>query len=206
MSKPLAQCVSACVDESSEADDSKDGDKESDGPKDELAELAIAAAEKVKQDIEDAKNGKVQIDLNKKTDELVDAYLKSEDAKRRARKEELAAQALPSKDDQLAKFRGMKNVGFSPKTGLPKRWFLYDTKMGEGFSLQREVFPRAAWAVDELNKRVKERCSQEAIDNLRQDCLFWGLVLPPWCYVSHWRGSDPKIIIFKIEIRNSNFN
>lgn len=64
-----------------------------------------------------------------------------------------------------------------------ERFLLYDTKYGEGFNLQREVYPRAGWVVAELNKAVKARCGAQ-VDV--PGCARWTLVLPPWCRVVHW--------------------
>lgn len=64
-----------------------------------------------------------------------------------------------------------------------KRFLLYDTKYGEGFNLQREVYPRAGWVVAELNKAIEARCGAE-VD--APGCARWTLVLPPWCRVVHW--------------------
>eukprot|EP00397_Hematodinium_sp_SG-2012_P004691 GEMP01004704.1.p1 GENE.GEMP01004704.1~~GEMP01004704.1.p1 ORF type:complete len:969 (+),score=261.57 GEMP01004704.1:492-3398(+) len=65
-----------------------------------------------------------------------------------------------------------------------QRYILYDTKIGEGFNLQREVFSRAAWVVATLNKRLVEgpRCKGRRTG----DCAQYTLVLPPWCTVAHW--------------------
>jgi len=72
---------------------------------------------------------------------------------------------------------------------ITTRYWLYDTKLGEGFNLQREVFSRAAWAVYKMNEQIEERCDQKNTGT----CARWTLVLPPWCWVAHWRtdGQDP---------------
>jgi len=63
------------------------------------------------------------------------------------------------------------------------RYLLYDTKYGEGFNLQREVYPRAGWLVSELNKAIEARCGKKQGG---PGCMLWSLVLPPWCSVVHW--------------------
>merc|ERR1712048_129379 len=67
------------------------------------------------------------------------------------------------------------------------RYFLYDVKYGEGFNLQREVYPRAGWIVAQLNKAVEKKCGKK----VEGPCARWKLVLPPWCRVVHW-WSDSK--------------
>ena len=63
------------------------------------------------------------------------------------------------------------------------RYLLYDAKYGEGFNLQREVYPRAGWVVAQLNKALEEKCEgRDAVG----ECAPWALVLPPWCKVVHW--------------------
>eukprot|EP00445_Apocalathium_hangoei_P015183 CAMPEP_0203866660 /NCGR_PEP_ID=MMETSP0359-20131031/16077_1 /ASSEMBLY_ACC=CAM_ASM_000338 /TAXON_ID=268821 /ORGANISM="Scrippsiella Hangoei, Strain SHTV-5" /LENGTH=1134 /DNA_ID=CAMNT_0050784791 /DNA_START=37 /DNA_END=3441 /DNA_ORIENTATION=- len=71
----------------------------------------------------------------------------------------------------------------------PRRYFLYDTKLGEGFNLQREVYPRAGWIVSQLNDKLFERCGPK-VDG---DCARWTLVLPPWCRVAHWRSGPAPL-------------
>jgi len=72
-------------------------------------------------------------------------------------------------------------------TGMQRRYLLYDTKYGEGFNLQREVYPRAGWIVHKLNKALKKRCkTREEGKREEGDCARWVLVLPPWCRVVHW--------------------
>mmetsp|Transcript_15601 Transcript_15601/g.38485 ORF Transcript_15601/g.38485 Transcript_15601/m.38485 type:complete len:98 (-) Transcript_15601:1333-1626(-) len=56
------------------------------------------------------------------------------------------------------------------------RYLLYDAKLGEGFNLQKEIFIRAAWLAEALNSE----CASE-------DCPRWIVVLPPWCFLAHWR-------------------
>lgn len=63
-----------------------------------------------------------------------------------------------------------------------RRFLLYDTKYGEGFNLQREVYPRAGWIVAEANKALAAKCGSKS----EGDCARWVLVLPPWCQVAHW--------------------
>jgi len=63
------------------------------------------------------------------------------------------------------------------------RYWFYDTKLGEGFNLQREVFTRAAWVVYKMNQNLDERCPGKNTGT----CARWTLVLPPWCWVAHWR-------------------
>jgi len=73
----------------------------------------------------------------------------------------------------------------------PRRKFLlYDTKYGEGFNLQREVYPRAGWVVGELNKAIEARCGSKTSG---AECARWTLVLPPWCRVVHW-WSGPDLL------------
>ena len=62
------------------------------------------------------------------------------------------------------------------------RFVLYDTKYGEGFNLQREVYPRAGWVVAQANKALDEKCGSK----LDGECSRFILVLPPWCQVVHW--------------------
>ncbi|CAL1130143.1 unnamed protein product [Cladocopium goreaui] len=62
-----------------------------------------------------------------------------------------------------------------------ERYLLYDVKPGEGFNLQREVFPRVGWIVAQLNAR----CSGDR-------CPRWTLVLPPWCRLAHWRRASEE--------------
>jgi len=85
--------------------------------------------------------------------------------------------------------------GFATSSGaigtiLRKRYFLYDTKYGEGFNLQREVYPRAAWIVAQMNKRLQAKCGS---DRDRPGCERWSLVLPPWCQVMHWESSPDML-------------
>jgi protein disulfide-isomerase A1 len=63
------------------------------------------------------------------------------------------------------------------------RYFLYDVKYGEGFNLQREVYPRAGWIVASLNKELEKMCGKKTDG---PNCVRWKLVLPPWCRVVHW--------------------
>eukprot|EP00930_Biecheleria_cincta_P078879 TRINITY_DN6649_c0_g1_i1.p1 TRINITY_DN6649_c0_g1~~TRINITY_DN6649_c0_g1_i1.p1 ORF type:complete len:1177 (+),score=253.25 TRINITY_DN6649_c0_g1_i1:160-3690(+) len=65
---------------------------------------------------------------------------------------------------------------------IDKRFVLYDTKYGEGFNLQREVYPRAGWVVSEVNKALDKKCGSKRSGS----CGRWVLVLPPWCQVVHW--------------------
>ncbi|EUD67916.1 hypothetical protein C922_01528 [Plasmodium inui San Antonio 1] len=53
-----------------------------------------------------------------------------------------------------------------------KKYVLYDVNIGEGFNLQKEVLYRVALAVYYLNKEERTNV--------------YYLVLPPWCYVTHW--------------------
>ncbi|CDU17496.1 hypothetical protein YYC_02674 [Plasmodium yoelii 17X] len=53
-----------------------------------------------------------------------------------------------------------------------KKYLLYDVNIGEGFNLQKEVLYRMSLVIYQLNKRDKE--------------YIYYLVLPPWCYLSHW--------------------
>lgn len=71
-----------------------------------------------------------------------------------------------------------------------QRFFLYDAKYGEGFNLQREVYPRAGWAVAQLNRALEERCGAA---NTSAGCRRWALVLPPWCRVVHWWSSHKQL-------------
>ncbi|CAD7966905.1 unnamed protein product [Amoebophrya sp. A120] len=75
-------------------------------------------------------------------------------------------------------------------TSKNRRWLLYDTKYGEGFNLQREVFPRVAHAVAMLNFRIEDRCGESGSLGKTPDCVLWGIVLPPWCRLAHWRNYD----------------
>jgi peptide-O-fucosyltransferase len=67
---------------------------------------------------------------------------------------------------------------------------LYDVKMGEGFNLQREIFPRVGHVVAEINNAVKKRCGG-AFGTGR--CAEWTIVLPPWCTLVHW-WTDGKLV------------
>ncbi|CAE8644229.1 unnamed protein product, partial [Polarella glacialis] len=71
----------------------------------------------------------------------------------------------------------------------PRQSALYDTKYGEGFNLQREVYPRAAWVVAQANKALDAKCgaSKEGA------CARWVLVLPPWCQVVHWWSGPEQV-------------
>ncbi|CAG9480375.1 GDP-fucose protein O-fucosyltransferase 2, putative [Plasmodium vivax] len=53
-----------------------------------------------------------------------------------------------------------------------KKYVLYDVHIGEGFNLQKEVLYRVALAVYYLNQEERTHVHY--------------LVLPPWCYVTHW--------------------
>ncbi|SCQ16081.1 GDP-fucose protein O-fucosyltransferase 2, putative [Plasmodium ovale] len=53
-----------------------------------------------------------------------------------------------------------------------KKYVLYDVNIGEGFNLQKEVLYRMSLVVVYLNQMDKENV--------------YYLVLPPWCYVTHW--------------------
>lgn len=75
-----------------------------------------------------------------------------------------------------------------------RRFILYDVKMGEGFNLQREIFPRVGWVVWELNKKVRRRCGSAFSAGA---CSEWVLVLPPWCRVAHWRRSTSKHVYWR---------
>mmetsp|Transcript_28739 Transcript_28739/g.52360 ORF Transcript_28739/g.52360 Transcript_28739/m.52360 type:complete len:549 (+) Transcript_28739:28-1674(+) len=74
-----------------------------------------------------------------------------------------------------------------------RRFLLYDTKFGEGFNLQREVFPRAGWVVSQLNKVVNESCAKKKKWKGTIRCVPWTLVLPPWCRVAHWRSASTHV-------------
>ncbi|CAA9987362.1 GDP-fucose protein O-fucosyltransferase 2, putative [Plasmodium knowlesi strain H] len=58
-----------------------------------------------------------------------------------------------------------------------KKYILYDVNLGEGFNLQKEVLYRVALAVYYLNQEVRTQVHY--------------LVLPPWCYLTHW-GREKK--------------
>lgn len=66
-----------------------------------------------------------------------------------------------------------------------RRYLLYDVKRGEGFNLQREVFPRSGFVVSELNRMVRDACGGQ---HSKGRCAEWALVLPPWCRLAHWEG------------------
>ncbi|GAW80157.1 GDP-fucose protein O-fucosyltransferase 2 [Plasmodium gonderi] len=53
-----------------------------------------------------------------------------------------------------------------------KKYILYDVNIGEGFNLQREVLYRIALVVYYLNQENRNQLHY--------------LVLPPWCYLTHW--------------------
>lgn len=76
------------------------------------------------------------------------------------------------------------------KAGSPRRFLLYDVKMGEGFNLQREIFPRVGHVVAEINKATKKRCGGTFSTGR---CAEWTLVLPPWCTLVHW-WTDGKLV------------
>ncbi|SPJ10167.1 GDP-fucose protein O-fucosyltransferase 2, putative [Plasmodium sp. DRC-Itaito] len=54
-----------------------------------------------------------------------------------------------------------------------KKYIMYDVNIGEGFNLQKEIFYRLSLVTYNLNKN----------DNMN----IYYLVLPPWCYVTHWK-------------------
>ncbi|CAK9035247.1 GDP-fucose protein O-fucosyltransferase 2 (Peptide-O-fucosyltransferase 2) (O-FucT-2) [Durusdinium trenchii] len=70
--------------------------------------------------------------------------------------------------------------------GTSERFLLYDVKPGEGFNLQREVFPRVGWIVSQLNAAAQQQCGSA------RTCPRWSLVLPPWCRLAHWRQSSQE--------------
>ncbi|CAE7562275.1 POFUT2 [Symbiodinium sp. CCMP2456] len=53
--------------------------------------------------------------------------------------------------------------------------FSEEVKQGEGFNLQREIFPRVGWVVSRVNEALRSACARG------QKCAEWALVLPPWC-------------------------
>ncbi|KYO00082.1 putative GDP-fucose protein O-fucosyltransferase 2 [Plasmodium gaboni] len=53
-----------------------------------------------------------------------------------------------------------------------KKYILYDVNIGEGFNLQKEIFYRLSLVTYNMNKDDKRN--------------IYYLVLPPWCYVTHW--------------------
>ncbi|KYN98384.1 GDP-fucose protein O-fucosyltransferase 2, putative [Plasmodium reichenowi] len=53
-----------------------------------------------------------------------------------------------------------------------KKYIMYDVNIGEGFNLQKEIFYRLSLVIYNLNKKDKLK--------------IYYLVLPPWCYVTHW--------------------
>ncbi|SBT87747.1 GDP-fucose protein O-fucosyltransferase 2, putative [Plasmodium malariae] len=54
-----------------------------------------------------------------------------------------------------------------------KKYLLYDVNIGEGFNLQKEILYRMALIVYYLNQGDRKN-------------LYY-LVLPPWCYLTHWK-------------------
>eukprot|EP00435_Cladocopium_sp_Y103_P023952 s2517_g5.t2 len=73
-------------------------------------------------------------------------------------------------------------------TDESERYLLYDVKPGEGFNLQREVFPRVGWIVAQLNAASQQWCSGANLNR----CPRWSLVLPPWCRLAHWRRASEE--------------
>lgn len=71
-----------------------------------------------------------------------------------------------------------------------ERYLLYDVKIGEGFNLQREIYPRVGTLVWSLNERVKIKCAGKFG---KGHCSPWTLVLPPWCRLAHWRSNSTRI-------------
>merc|ERR1719473_2684491 len=69
------------------------------------------------------------------------------------------------------------------------RYLLYDTKYGEGFNLQREIYPRTGWLVAKLNQELQQKCGPKVTGA----CARWTLVLPPWCRVVHWRSGANRV-------------
>lgn len=106
------------------------------------------------------------------------AEKKAEEKKPEKKKPEKKSEKKTKRNPKTA----AKGIAMRGVPGGKRRWFLYDTKVGEGFNLQREVFPRAAWIVDQLNKRIKERCEGDSPEFKEgaPECVKWGLVLPPW--------------------------
>ncbi|CAE8585322.1 unnamed protein product, partial [Polarella glacialis] len=72
---------------------------------------------------------------------------------------------------------------------VTRRFALYDVKVGEGFNLQREVFPRMGWVVSQLNRAIKKACGGKHGSGR---CAEWVLVLPPWCRLAHWPTRDQE--------------
>ncbi|CAK0807914.1 unnamed protein product, partial [Prorocentrum cordatum] len=71
-----------------------------------------------------------------------------------------------------------------------RRFLLYDVKRGEGFNLQREVFPRVGWIVWQLNEAAKQLCKGSFGPGR---CAQWTLVLPAWCQLAHWHTDSTHI-------------
>ncbi|CAJ1381098.1 unnamed protein product [Effrenium voratum] len=78
-------------------------------------------------------------------------------------------------------------------TSKSERFLLYDVKPGEGFNLQREVFPRVAWVVAQVNTALQKLCAGSGgASSTSSGCGRWSLVLPPWCRLAHWRSSSEE--------------
>ncbi|CRG99302.1 GDP-fucose protein O-fucosyltransferase 2, putative [Plasmodium relictum] len=61
-----------------------------------------------------------------------------------------------------------------------KKFVLYDVNIGEGFNLQKEILYRVSLIIYYLNKKDKNN--------------IYYLVLPPWCYLTHWNNKSHKKI------------
>eukprot|EP00913_Durusdinium_trenchii_P018771 g17639.t1 len=115
-------------------------------------------------------------------------------------KVQLAMCMSPCKGGDQPKSQGSCKAGDSTcgagATGAgqnaPPRFVLYDTKYGEGFNLQREVYPRAGWVVAEVNKALDEKCGSK----MEGECARFVLVLPPWCQVVHW-WTGPDLVYWR---------
>jgi len=67
-----------------------------------------------------------------------------------------------------------------------RKYILYDVKNGEGFNLQKSVFIRVAQLVHSLNENLEDCKSCSGKDC--EICTEYAVVLPPWCFLAHWRG------------------
>jgi len=101
----------------------------------------------------------------------------------RCPKDEGAVEEMSQDDGSCFGSTGKETCRADQLTSTSERYLLYDVKPGEGFNLQREVFPRVGWIVAQLNAG-RGGCSTVGT------CTRWSLVLPPWCRLAHWRRAS----------------
>ncbi|CAD7955497.1 unnamed protein product [Amoebophrya sp. A25] len=186
MTRPFASCVSACsnVVTTTKSASTSTGSPSS-GSKQEQAEKAGKTEGKEKTKKEKMKTA---MKISDADDEAEAARLTQEQA------EAMVNFTHPEKPVNPKSRPGIDTMGtfVGSPDGSPRRWLLYDAKFGEGFNLQREVFPRVAHAVSVLNLRIEDRCGEAGIVGQDPDCILWGLVLPPWCNLAHWNNTGDQ--------------